>query len=290
MISDYRCVYCLITAFGRSLEKAEIPVSEKAGFTQDMISVLNEKWNTVNAPDCARNIHGLYRKYIKNDDPFREIKKTSNDTVMQMADKLEGIIRFSEDPFMTALKLAIAGNIIDFAINDSFDLDGTIEKVLNSDFAVDHSPKLKEELKKAQHVLYIGDNAGEIVFDKFFIREIAHPGLTFAVRGAPVINDATMEDAEYTGMTSLVKVISSEYDAPSTILAKSGEEFRKKFQNADVIISKGQGNLEGLIGESDPRIFFMLMVKCEVMAEFMNTEVGNYVVWNPALAAKEQSQ
>ena len=287
MISDYRCIYCLVTAFGRSLEKAYIPVCDKEGFTKEMIGVLNEKWNTVNAPDCARDIHGLYRKYIKNDDPFREVKRKSNDTVMQMSGELEQTIRNSNDPFTTALKLAIAGNIIDFAVNDNCDLEGTIEKVLNSDFAVDHSAKLREELKKAGKVLYIGDNAGEIVFDKLFIREIAHHDLTYSVRGAPVINDATMEDAEYTGLTSLVKVISSEYDAPSTILAKSGEEFRTHFEKADVIISKGQGNLEGLIGESDPRIFFLLMVKCEVMAEFMNTETGSYVVWNPGLVRRQ---
>jgi uncharacterized protein with ATP-grasp and redox domains len=287
MISDYRCIYCLVTAFGRSLEKADIPVCDKEGFTKEMIGVLNEKWNSVNAPDCARDIHGLYRKYIKNDDPFREVKKRSNDTVMQMSVELEQTIRNSEDPFTTALKLAIAGNIIDFAVTDNCDLEGTIQKVLNSDFAVDHSEKLKEELKKAGKVLYIGDNAGEIVFDKLFIREIAHHDLTYSVRGAPVINDATMEDAEYTGLTSMVKVISSEYDAPSTILAKSGEEFRTHFEKADVIISKGQGNLEGLIGESDPRIFFLLMVKCEVMAEFMNTGTGSYVVWNPGLIRKQ---
>jgi len=287
MISDYRCIYCLVTAFGRSLEKAGIPVCDKEGFTKEMIGVLNEKWNTVNAPDCARDIHGLYRKYIKNEDPFREVKRKSNDTVMQMSGELEQKIRNSEDPFTTALKLAIAGNIIDFAVNDNCDLEGTIEKVLNSDFAVDHSAKLREELKKAGKVFYIGDNAGEIVFDKLFIREIAHHDLTYSVRGAPVINDATMEDAEYTGLTSMVKVISSEYDAPSTILEKSGEEFRTHFEKADVIISKGQGNLEGLIGESDPRIFFLLMVKCEVMAEFMNTETGSYVVWNPGLVRRQ---
>jgi uncharacterized protein with ATP-grasp and redox domains len=252
-----------------------------------MIGVLNEKWNSVNAPDCARDVHGLYRKYIKNDDPFREVKRKSNDTVMQMSGELEQTIKNSDDPFTTALKLAIAGNIIDFAVNDNCDLQGTIEKVLNSDFAVDHSAKLREELKKAGKVLYIGDNAGEIVFDKLFIREIAHHDLTYSVRGAPVINDATMEDAEYTGLTSMVKVISSEYDAPSTILEKSGEEFRTHFEKADVIISKGQGNLEGLIGETDPRIFFLLMVKCEVMAEFMNTGTGSYVVWNPGLIRKQ---
>jgi uncharacterized protein with ATP-grasp and redox domains len=287
MISDYRCVYCLITAFGRSLEKNNIPVSKKEDFTHEMISVLNEKWNTINAPDCAREIHKLYRQYISNDDPYKEIKKKSNDTVMQMSDELELMISGSKDPFITALKLAIAGNIIDFAVNENFDLEGTIDRVLNSDFAVDHSATLKEELKKAKQVLYIGDNAGEIVFDKLFIRELDHPDLTYSVRGAPVINDATMEDAEYVGLTSLVKVISSEYDAPSTILARSGEEFRNNYKNADIIISKGQGNLEGLIVEKDPRIFFLLMVKCEVMAEFLNTEVGSYIVWNPALHGDE---
>ena len=286
MISDYRCVYCLMSAFGRSIEKADIHVRAKEGFTKEMIGVLNEKWYTINAPDCARDIHKLYRKYIKNDDPFREAKKKSNDTVMQMMGELEQTIRSSKDPFTTALKLAIAGNIIDFAVNDTCDLEGTVEKVLNSDFAVDHSAQLREQLGKAGKVLYLGDNAGEIVFDKLFIREISHSDLTFAVRGAPVINDATMEDAEYTGMTSMVKVISNEYDAPSTILARSGNEFLRHFENADVIISKGQGNLEGLIGESDPRIFFLLMVKCRVMAEYLNTEVGSYVVWNPALARK----
>ena len=284
MISDYRCVYCLITAFGKSLAKNDIPAGRKEDFTRDMISVLNEKWNTINAPDCARDIHKLYRQYIENDDPFREIKKKSNDTVMQMSQELELMIRMSEDPFITALRLAIAGNIIDFAVNDSCDLEGTIGKVLNSDFAIDHSARLREELARAGKVLYIGDNAGEIVFDKLLIREMAHPDLTYSVRGAPVINDATMDDAEYTGLTSMVKVISNGYDAPSTILSKSGKEFREYFDNADVIISKGQGNLEGLIGEMDPRIFFLLMVKCNVMAEFLNTEEGSYVVWNPALA------
>ena len=173
-------------------------------------------------------------------------------------------------------------------VEDDLKLASFIVKGLKeAGFAVDHSAKLREELKKAGKVLYIGDNAGEIVFDKLFIREIAHHDLTYSVRGAPVINDATMEDAEYTGLTSMVKVISSEYDAPSTILEKSGEEFRTHFEKADVIISKGQGNLEGLIGESDPRIFFLLMVKCEVMAEFMNTETGSYVVWNPGLVRRQ---
>jgi uncharacterized protein with ATP-grasp and redox domains len=101
------------------------------------------------------------------------------------------------------------------------------------------------------------------------------------VRGGPVINDATMEDAEYTGMTNIVKVISNEYDAPSTIVQKSGKLFQEYFEKADLIISKGQGNLEGLLPSLDNRIFYLLMVKCDVIAEFLKVEKENLVVYNP---------
>ena len=121
------------------------------------------------------------------------------------------------------------------------------KKLLNSEFAIDHSKQLKKAIEKAETVLYLGDNAGEIVFDKLFIETIKHPNLTYVVRGGPVINDATMEDAEYIGMKDIANVISSGYDAPSTILNKSSKEFQKYFQKADLIISKGQGNLEGLL-------------------------------------------
>ena len=96
----------------------------------------------------------------------------------------------------------------------------------------------------------------------------------------PVINDVTMEDAEYTGIKDVTNVISNGFDAPSTIPSESSSEFQHYFNKADVIISKGQGNLEGLIPLNDKRIFYLLMVKCDVMAEFLNVEKGSFVVFN----------
>jgi uncharacterized protein with ATP-grasp and redox domains len=176
--------------------------------------------------------------------------------------------------------MAIAGNIIDFAVSDSFNILMTIETALASEFAIDHSLQLKEALKNAKSVLYLGDNAGEIVFDRLFIETLKHPNLTYVVRGGPVINDATMEDAEYTGMTKAVNIISSEYDAPSTIINKSGKLFQQYFKDADLIISKGQGNLEGLLSLNDKRIFFLLMAKCDVMSEFLKVKKNSLVVYN----------
>jgi hypothetical protein len=180
------------------------------------------------------------------------------------------------------LRLAIAGNIIDFAANDNFNLQETIDNALTAEFAIDHSKQLEQKLKNAKLVIYLGDNAGEIVFDKLFIETINHHDLTFVVRGAPVINDATIEDAEYVGLNKIVTVISNEYDAPSTIVHKSGKMFQQYFEKADLIISKGQGNMEGILPLKDKRIFFLLMVKCNVMAELLNVEKDSLVVYNPS--------
>jgi len=290
MISDYRCIYCLMKSYGNRLEKADIPAEAREQFTRGMLGILNEKWYGISAPDCARDIQSLYRSVINDPDPYLEIKRESNDTVLAMYSDLEGIVRSSTDPFITAVKLAIAGNIIDFAVHDHCDLHGTMEQVLNSDFAIDHTDRMREELQKAERVLYIGDNAGEIVFDKLLVSQISHTGLTYSVRGAPAINDATMEDAEYVGMTGVTRVISSGYDAPTTVVSRSGDVFRRCYEEADLIISKGQGNLEGLIGEHDHRIYFLLMVKCDVIAEYLGVKKGSYVVYNDVIAKTENSK
>ena len=197
-----------------------------------------------------------------------------------MSSDLEKMIQRSNDPFNTAMRLAIAGNIIDFAASDTFNLQSTIDSALHVELAIDHSVLLKNKIVKAKSVLYLGDNAGEIVFDKLFIETINHPNMIYVVRGGPVINDATIEDAEYIGMKSAAMVISNEYDAPSTIVHKSGIMFQQYFEKADLIISKGQGNLEGLLPLNDKRIFFLLMVKCNVIAELLNVKKGSFVVYN----------
>ncbi len=247
-----------------------------------MIGLYYNNPDKLSAPEFSRKLHHILRSYTHNPDPYLREKKENNDQAARMIPKLEMIVRKSSNQFDTSLRLAIAGNIIDFAASDKFNLQATIEMALESEFAIDHSERLEKEIRRAHSVLYLGDNAGEIIFDKLFIRTIMHPRLTYVVRGAPVINDATMADAEYTGMKEVAKVISSGYDAASTIPEKSSEQFRKYFREADIIISKGQGNMEGLFPLNDKRIFFLLMVKCDVMAEFLKIKKGSLVVYNNA--------
>ena len=242
MISDYRCFFCFARAFEKLLEIERLSLAEKNSFTRGMALLYSKSSDNFSAPCFSRELHQVLKQYSKNPDPYVEVKKQSNDLVLGMVSELKRSLVESENQFETAIRLAIAGNIIDFAIGETFDLNTTIQKVLNTEFAINHSSELEMALSRAKSVLFLGDNAGEIVFDKLFIETINHPNLTYVVRGAPVINDATMDDAIYVGMDKVVNVISNGYDAPSTIVDKCSAEFRYLFENADVIISKGQAN------------------------------------------------
>lgn len=278
VISDYRCFFCFARAFERLIEKENLPSEEKKCFASDMFGLFNEVKYDFSIPMVSRELHVLLKQYSDNPDPYQKTKKQSNDLVLAMYPELKDIVFQSANQFETALRLAIAGNIIDYGIGNHFDLQGTIDKVLYSYFAVDDSVELKQALSEAKTVLYLGDNCGEMVFDKLFIETIMHPNLIYAVRGAPVINDATLEDAKYVRMDIVADLISNGYDAPSTILEHCSAEFLEVFDRADVIISKGQGNMEGLLGKTDKEVYFLLMVKCEVIADALGVKKGDFVV------------
>lgn len=277
-ISDYRCFFCFARAFERMLERDNLSKEEKKLFAREMFGLFDKEKNDVSIPELSRKLHVLFKRYSKNPDPYQDVKKSSNDLVLAMYPELKNIVFDSVNHFDTALRLAIAGNIIDFGLSNDFELQETIDKVLNSEFAIDDSVQLKQALIEAKTVLYLGDNCGEIVFDKLFIETVMHPNLFYAVRGAPVINDATLLDAKYVGINVVADVISNGYDAPSTILNHCSDEFLDIFNRADVIISKGQGNLEGLLNKTNKAVYFLLMVKCEVIADVLKVRKGDFVV------------
>jgi uncharacterized protein with ATP-grasp and redox domains len=210
-------------------------------------------------------------------------KRISNEVALELYDQLKPDVLISSDPFNMALRLSIAGNIMDYGISTDFNIQETIDKVLNTDFAIDHSILLKQKIQQAKKIVYLGDNAGEIVFDKMLIELMIHPNVTYVVRGSAVINDATREDAKTVGMEVVADVIDNGSKVPSTVLSTCSLEFMKHYNEADLIISKGQGNFEGLMDENDPRIFFLLMVKCDVVAERIGVEKGSFVVFNKTL-------
>ncbi len=280
MISDYRCLFCFFRTVEKLLEREPLSKEKKEAFISEMINVYQRSQKNFSAPEFSREIRLILKNFTNNPDPYKNEKLQTNEQALKMAPEISGIIKGSADSFNTALRISIAGNVIDFAANDQFNLKTTINRALTENIAIDHSEILKSEIKKARSVLYLGDNAGEIIFDKLFISEMMHPRVIFAVRGGPILNDVTLEDAEFAGMKEVAEVISSGYDAPSTIPEKSSEIFQKHFKEADLIISKGQGNLEGLLHLNDKRIFFLLLVKCDVIAELLKVKKNSMVVFN----------
>jgi len=183
----------------------------------------------------------------------------------------------ADNPFQIALRLAIAGNVIDYGPNQRFDINNTLEQAKSIVLAIDDSHSLQASISQAKTLLYLGDNAGEIVMDRIFLETISHPNVYFAVRGAPIINDALLEDAELVGIDKISNLITNGDDAPGTILESTSAEFRDIFDRADLVISKGQGNYEGLNG-TDEKIYYILMTKCDHVANHLGVKKGDFVV------------
>jgi uncharacterized protein with ATP-grasp and redox domains len=230
-------------------------------------------------PELATQIHRIAKKYLDNTNLYAEEKLQANEALLNSYSDWESLVNESDNPFFTAVKLAVIGNIIDYGAHSvSTNIRQQIDSFLDKELTINMTEKLRCEIEKAERILYLGDNCGEIVFDKLLIQTINHPNITFAVRGKPVINDATLEDVHQVGIDKLCKVISNGTDAPSTLLELSSSEFVKEYQNADLIISKGQGNFEGLMDKNHENTFFMLIAKCEPIANLLNVNENDMVV------------
>lgn len=276
---DDRCKKCFLRTYQRLFKKFNVENTEQELFLSFFQKVLNEKHYDSHT-EITRELHHAFCKILKVDDPFAEEKAHSNRIALELYKQWKPKVLAADNPFDMALRLSIAGNIMDYGANNSFDVHETVEKVLKTSFAIDHSELLRNKIEKAKRILYLGDNAGEIVFDKLFIETIMHDGVFYAVKDAPILNDVTMTDAKEVGIDLTANVISNGYDASSTVLNKCSEDFLEVYHSSDLIISKGQGNFEGLMNENDNRIFFLLMVKCDVIAEMLNVEKGSFVVYN----------
>lgn len=227
-------------------------------------------------PEVARLIYQRIAEITGKVDPYQEIKERSTKKALNLYPGLKKKVDTSRSRLLTAMRIAIAGNVIDFGANVDFDMEKATQEVLDKDFAICDYEEFIRCLKDADEVLYIGDNAGETVFDRLLIEEIEQP-VTFVVRGAPIINDVTSEDAIQAGLDKVATIMSSGTDAPGTILQTCNSEFAKRFHNTACIISKGQGNYEALSDQIRP-VFFLLLVKCRVIARHIGVSVGDIVL------------
>ncbi|MFQ3579580.1 MAG: ARMT1-like domain-containing protein [Bacteroidales bacterium] len=280
------CVFCFISGFGKLLNELHYSEEKKVSILQELFARLSRMNLMEPAPYIAGEIHKHFRELLQNDDPYKERKEFYNHRVMERYSYYRNFIDTAKNPLFTAMKLAVAGNIIDYGPTDTFSLEDTVKEVLLKNYAIDHSSNLITSIKKANKILYIGDNAGEIVFDKLCIETIKQQSsahIVFVVRHSPVINDCTLKDAEYVKMQDVAHVITSGNDIPSINLSTSSQDFLQQYNYADVIIAKGQGNFEGMYNLNDSRLFFLMMVKCDTIAKILNLKKGDFTIVNKQL-------
>jgi uncharacterized protein with ATP-grasp and redox domains len=281
MISFPECVPCIIEQAGYVLKQTDLSEDRKNEILDDISVFVNESFPEKAPMYIATDVHRRLRNIIKKD-PYKDIKDISNGFMLRELDRIKMYFEKNRNDIRTMVKLVIAGNIIDIKTErerENLDIDGKVNEIIKKDIAVDFIDEFKGFLKPGNKLLYLGDNAGEIFFDRFFVEYLKSYDIdiTFAVRGDTVLNDATFEDAELSGLDSIVRVIDNGYDAPGTCLELCSDEFKKIYSEADFVIAKGQGNFESLNHVKDKHIFFLFLSKCSAISKYTGTQKNDII-------------
>ena len=282
------CFPCIISNFLKLLSIHQIPAEKEENLLRHFLTYLASADYEVSPPVFGREMHRMIRKQLNNNDPYASIKKHYNQLMLNNYVHFKNMIEKAGNPYHMALRLAIAGNVIDFGSQQQFDIAETLERITLTNPSIDDSPDLWNSLRKEQTLLYIGDNCGEIVLDKLFLETITVPNKYFAVRGRPVLNDVTLEDAKMVGIDKIATIISTGDDSPGVVWEYTSNEFKDVFRKSDVIISKGQGNLEGLI-DQPANIYFLLVIKCNFIAMRLGAQKGDFIIMKSEKSLLDQT-
>lgn len=229
-------------------------------------------------PYMAQRIHRLVRELTGNSDPYREVKERTNRLALDLLPSARQRVEEAESPLEMAVRMAIAGNIIDFGLAHCF-REQAIDEVLQRAAVAPLHGKVEnfiDDAAQASSILYLADNAGEIVFDRLLIEILGPHRVTLVVRGKPILNDVLREDVVAAGLEG-VEVVDNGSDAPGTILEDCSVDLRERFAAAEMVIAKGQGNYETLSGSGRP-VWFVLMAKCAVIARHIGCDTGSFVL------------
>jgi len=278
MQTSIECIPCFV----RQAEEA-VALSTKNSVLREEIlrkilrALADADW-AGSPPAIAQSLHRIIRKETGEPDPYRQVKARMNGLALEALPCCRELISAAADPQEAVVRVAVAGNLLDSGAKIQIqpeDLPSLLATLWDKPLAGDPH-ELFRAAENAERILYLADNAGEIVFDRLLLNFLPMEKVTLAVRGWPTLNDALRADAEIAGFTGLVPVIENGSDAPGTVLEECSEEFRRHFDQADLIISKGQGNYETLSGVRAP-IFFLFIVKCPIVAAQIGESTGTMV-------------
>ncbi len=270
------CIPCFMQQAlraGRMATSDEKKIKQILGETGEMVKTISRH---ATPAEIGISVYRIVREVTGIHDPYKSIKQQHIAETKSIYPELEKIVANSDDKLLSAIRIAIAGNVIDLGVIKLFDIVKDVKSILKQDFAVFDYSAFKTQLEKAENILYIGDNVGESVFDIILIKELKKP-VKYAVRSIPIINDVTMEDAIASGLDEVAELIDSGCESPGIILNQSTPEFLELFNTSDLVISKGQGNFEGL-SDCNRQVFFLLKTKCPIISNHLGVEDGSIIL------------
>jgi uncharacterized protein with ATP-grasp and redox domains len=279
----YECAPCFLRQAKEALDLATDNQSLKMEIMEELVRVVyNDFHKGAVSNVVGTRIHRIIKDRTGNEDPYLLEKRKGNEIALKFLPKIKKILN-GRDGLETYIKAAITGNLIDFgALGVNFDVEKAICKNMEKEIALNQIDKLENELKSAKNVLYLADNSGEIVFDKLLIEKLKDydVDVTVALKEKPILNDACIEDAVQIGLDEVAKLVSTGTDSIGILYADISEEFKKIFEEADLVISKGLGNYEGIteMELGDKPVFCLFNVKCNAVAKSVGANVGDNVV------------
>jgi damage-control phosphatase, subfamily I len=287
------CVECIPCFIRQTLDVLALTDADEPTRRTVLRAVLREMAEAEfdeSPPALARRVHRVIRESIGCEDPYRAIKAECNELALTLYDDLREAVLESDDPLAAACRLAIVGNVIDYGVQSHSPLEGIREVIHEAmDTPIDPAAvgRLRREAVSAERILYLADNAGEIVLDRLLLEQLPTAKVTLVVRGGPILNDALLEDARSVGVAEMVRVMDNADDAPGTLLEHCSQELRDEFQRADLVIAKGQGNFESLCGvRGKDSLLFLFRLKCPVVCDALAAQQGQpMIVWRDDLPA-----
>lgn len=281
------CVTCIFSQSLRVCETLQID-SETTKKVLDSVAGMIPKWSfDETPPQVAARVYTEIAKLLQTDDIYYDFKREATERAKAFIPFVEEMIDKHNDKFYASLKAAVAGNVIDLAAQQQFDLEEEVSKVFDSPFEIDDSEELRKILHNSKNLLVIGDNAGEHLFDKVMMKYLKESfdnlNIFYAVRGKPIINDITIKDALETRIDEVAEIVDSGVDTPGLDLNRASEKMLSVYEQADVVLAKGMGNYESLNGILTRPTFFLLKVKCSVVAGSLGRNVGDIICYKEDL-------
>ncbi len=284
MKTSLDCIECNIRQLVKLSKLTRASEKQQVDASNEVLLMLSEVGFDKSNPYIMGRTWEIVTRVFESGNPYRDVKSEFNQLLLSLYVEIKKMVEDSTNPLETGLKVAVVGNIIDFAASHQFNKEDILSRIQGYKdirFSVDATEKLFSNLKTAKSLFYIGDNCGEIVLDKLFIEQIEkyNPDIKvfFGVRGDNILNDVTFEDAKEVGMSDVATIISSGTQTPGTIIEDTNEDFQSLFYESDVVITKGQGNFESMSDTKRENLYLLLMAKCDYVAETIGCSKMDYI-------------